>query len=235
MVIQWLRENLGKANVESQIQRQQQMVNEWKENHAEESGIPPPVVLQRNNSIDGNAIYLDFPRREGLARLPFPEDEEQDKQPLQACSIVRPPIALQRRDRIGSNKAHPDILKRKAPPALPIFEDDNEMQHQADGNDTKMHDDDATAKSASSTKAISASVRGRVELYPGKHVNIRGQDRVYDSLRNGDGATMVQCLGCETKLLSTQDATTVLCDKCGTLTPTNIKEEVKDDSELFES
>lgn len=106
-------------------------------------------------------------------------------------------------------------------------------------HDHRSASQDADLKASSQdsdTTKISSKTRGdvpsHVELYSGKRVRIHDKDRAYAALANGDAA-IFRCGECRKALLASKDTKLLYCSECGTLTPTDIKGEVKD-SELYD-
>ena len=149
--------------------------------------------------------------------------EKSHLEPLPSSLCDIPPLALQRHCYSSSS----ELCPQQEALLQPFRQHDalEERQRRAFAKDAK-------AKSPSKQKAR-FDTHGHAELYPGKHVKIHGKDRAYASLRNGQ-ATIFQCVGCDKRLLAATDTKLLYCSECGTLTPTEIRGEVKD-SELFET
>lgn len=136
-----------------------------------------------------------------------------------------------------SGEIHPELLRQQAIMGQ-ILRDQNKTQDDTRRSDNadackqdSLSDKDIKAK-CSSKKGLEAP--GHVELYPGKHVRIHDKDRAYASLANGDAA-IFKCAGCGKCLLASKDTKLLYCSECGTLTPTEIKGNLKDSEYLDES
>lgn len=129
-------------------------------------------------------------------------------------SLDREEIHLDRQE------VHPKILEREAflssPPASAVRQDTHDA---AVSQDTFRFDE-------------TCGGGGQVEVYPGQQVKIHGKDRAYASLCGGHAAVF-QCAGCNERLLANKGTKLLYCQTCGTLTPTDIKGELKD-SDLYE-
>jgi hypothetical protein len=128
---------------------------------------------------------------------------------------------------------HPELLRQQAIMEQ-ILRDRNKTQGETlrDAAASKQDDKDMHAKCSTTKKGLEAP--GRVEIYPGKRVTIHHKDRAYASLANGDAA-IFRCAGCGKCLLAAKDTKILYCCECGTLTPTEIKGELKDSEYLDES
>lgn len=136
---------------------------------------------------------------------------------------------------IATGDIHPELLRQQAIMEQILLEhnraQDESFRDAATPKQDYSNDKDMHAKYSTTKKGLRAP--GRVEIYPGQRVTIHDKDRAYASLANGDAA-IFRCAGCGKSLLAAKDTRILYCSECGTLTPTEIKGELKDSEYLDE-
>jgi hypothetical protein len=137
---------------------------------------------------------------------------------------------------IAIGDIHPELLRQQAIMEQILLDQkrtqDETPRNAATPKQDSSNDKDMYAKYSTTKKGHEAP--GRVEIYPGQRVTIHDKDRAYASLANGDAA-IFRCAGCGKSLLAAKDTKILYCSECGTLTPTEIKGELKDSEYLDES
>jgi len=138
---------------------------------------------------------------------------------------------------VESGDCHPDFVGQEAFMEQVVCNPEHEAPNKLrEKRVPRRHNEskniDMKAKESCSSKSkLRLHAPGHVELYPGKKVKILDKERAYASPANGDAA-IFQCAGCGKCLLANKDMKLLYCSECGTLTPTEIKGELKD-SEYF--
>jgi len=183
-----------------------------------EQGLQDEVMQWLRENLGWDSTDVDSQIRQQERMLEAWNEEASSCESWFVSCDAPPPVALKRQDCIKRGNVHPEILRREAA----LFEDNQEKHSLAF----------YMSKDSKEKSKPRFETHGQVELYPGKQVKIHGKDRAYASLRNGD-ATIFQCVGCDKRLLANQGTKLLYCTDCGTLTPTEIRGEVKD-SDLFE-